>query len=151
MKKYKYLIIASLVSPFLGVFLYTYIDLLLTALHGAKFEGVKFVISSGATALVGSMFSIPLVLFLGLPTYYFLKNINLSKSWAYCLIGYIGGTISFLLFLYRSEYTFNEQLKGINMFGFCGLFVSLIFWYIAVHLPKRQSSTNKSFNQDAPR
>lgn len=139
MKKNKYLIIAALTSPFLGVFVVTYFELLLSSLlQGARVEAIEFLVSSAATALVGgAIVGLPWTILFGLPMYYLLNRINLSTSWMYGLMGYLAGTIAHLAFFYDTGSTLGIQMKGIVMFGIYGLSVSLVFWFFSINLRNR--------------
>jgi len=139
-----YLIVAILVSPIFGVFLESItrdIFLLFTIDFKSWIHNIPVFITSGfGKAIFGLFVSLPVVVLYGIPVFYALKKWNLQKVWMYSLFGLFPTTIGMLVSLYNH----NGNLENINMSPIIlsaldGLFIAIIFWFIAVYLPLRKS------------
>ena len=141
----RYLIAAIFLSPILGVLLGSLMrDLLLLFVIDLKswLHNVPVFIESGVvTAVFGLVFSLPIVLFYGVPVFYLLKKVKLQTYWMFGLFGLLPSGIGALVSLFsRDSPTESYYLYSASIYAFGGLFTAILFWLIAVFLPLNRSA-----------
>ena len=143
----RYLIAAIFLSPILGVLFASLTrDLLLLFVIDFKswLHNVPVFIESGVvTAIFGLVFSLPVVLFYGVPVFYFLKKVKLQTFWMFGLFGLLPSGYGVLRLLFDQDSpTESFYLYSISLYAFGGLFTAIIFWLIAVFFPLSRSTEN---------
>ena len=102
-----------------------------------------FIESGVATAVLGLVVSLPVVLIYGVPVFYLLKKLNLQTYWMFGLFGLLPSGIGVLISLIdRGSPMEDFQLYSIAFSAFGGFFTAIIFWLIAVALPLSRSTEN---------
>ena len=134
---------AALVSPILGVilaYLVSYILLVFIVDFSSWLQNFPMILfGSISTAIFGLIIALPVMFLYGLPVHYFLERRQLQSFWVYSVLGYLPTTMVRLIFEWGGNSDFsNMNLLLMASFGFHGLFTALIFWFIAVHFPKRE-------------
>ena len=144
----KNLVFVVLLSPLLGVFLGTliYQCLWVFKMDFSTWLGdvPEMFLSAAGTAIVGLVFSIPVVVLYGIPVAYLLRKFGLQNIWMYGLFGFMGGT-GFILMLgagrsgrYDSSLVDNISSAVESFYGLDGLMTALVFWFIAEYIPSRK-------------
>ena len=144
---FRYLIAAIFLSPILGVLLGSLVrDLFLLFKLDLKswlYNVPAFIESGFITATLGLVFSLPVVLFYGVPVFYLLKKFRLQTVWMFALFGLLPSSIGVLINLFRHGSNLEGYYFHSILFpAFGGLFTAIIFWFISVHLPLRRNVKN---------
>jgi len=151
---YKYLVAAIFFSPVVGTFIglsVADIGLLFMMDFNSWVHNLPMlIVSNAATALIGIVFSLPVVVLYGVPVFFFLRWLKLQTFWMFGLFGILPTTIGTLVSWFYQDAALLDYAYSYSRGALTGLSVACIFWFIAVNFPARMNKrreANRHFSQ----